>query len=97
VLGESMPKFPLDKCSVRYKRLTDGVQRESFARGDAMRMAVILIALMCAGAGPATRPNELAALRAEPESLALGRWRTARAAAPVALQHRFNFLIARQR
>jgi hypothetical protein len=46
-----MPKFPLDKCSVRYKRLTDGVQCESFARGDAMRMAVILIALMCAGAG----------------------------------------------
>jgi type IV secretory pathway protease TraF len=62
-----------------------------------MRVAVLMLCVMCAGAGPATRPNELAALRAEPESLALGRWRTARAAAPVALKHRLDFLIARQR
>jgi hypothetical protein len=29
-----------------------------------MRVAVLMLCMMCAGAGPATRPNELAALLA---------------------------------
>jgi hypothetical protein len=34
-----------------------------------MRFAVVMLVLACAGAGPATRPDELAALRAEVAAL----------------------------